>query len=63
MSETVHTFPVPDGWSPEQAWEHHTRGHLLPDTGDCTWTIMTIAGGERIGRHWIGGRLVTWEVA
>lgn len=26
---SVHTIPVPHGWSVEQAWEHLSRGHLF----------------------------------
>lgn len=27
---TVHTIPVPEGWSTEQAWEAIKRGDTLP---------------------------------
>lgn len=26
----IHTIPVPEGWSPEQAWEAIRRGVTLP---------------------------------
>ena len=32
----IHTIPVPQGWSVEQAWEAVVRGDLLPDD-EKTW--------------------------
>lgn len=53
MSERIHTFPVPTGWSPEQAWEHHSRGEKLPTDQGCYWVNLTT-------RY---GRLHRWEDA
>src|SRR5947209_5382997 len=45
LDRTVHTIPVPVGWSPEQTWEHLTRGNLLEHpNGDPAWTNVEIEG-------------------
>jgi hypothetical protein len=42
---TIHTIPVPDGWSPEQAWEAIKRGDLpLPEPPQGWANIETVAG-------------------
>lgn len=76
MSIHVHTFPVPEGWSPEQAWEAHSRGERLPtmdllnadasmdgliDDDRIRWVTLWIEGGSCVGQFWRGGRLVKWE--
>lgn len=63
MSEHVHTFPVPTGWSPEQAWEHHSRGERLPVDPAADWVNLVIRGGRQVGQFWRGGRLIRWEDA
>lgn len=60
-----HSIPVPVGWSPEQTWEHMSRGELLEHpNGDPAWTNVEVEGlttepipdGEKV----TGGRLVRW---
>jgi hypothetical protein len=42
---TIHTIPVPGGWSPEQAWEAIKRGDLPLPTPPKGWAnIETVAG-------------------
>ena len=66
MADTAfHVFPVPPGWSPEQAWEHHSRGNLLPTDEEPDWVTLEIEGGHFEGEpgaeFLIGGRLVRWH--
>ena len=65
MADTfISTFPVPPGWSPEQAWEHHSRGERLPTPPD-RWVNIQVEGGHFEGEpgaeFLIGGRLVRWR--
>lgn len=55
---TVHTINVPPGWSPEQAWEHISRGHRLPEI-EGEWVSLEIDGGAPDAQgFWRDGRLV-----
>lgn len=63
MTEHLHTFPIPAGWSPEQAWEHHCRGQRLPIDRSARWVNLTIQGGAQDGPFWRGGKLIKWEDA
>lgn len=63
---SVHTIPVPRGWSPEQAWEHMVRGGFLEHPeGGPVWTnieaedvmLEPLPDGRR---RVAGGRLVRW---
>ena len=44
--ETIHTIPVPDGWSIEQAWEAITRGDRLPPDIPVTWANIRVKDGH-----------------
>jgi hypothetical protein len=57
----IHTFPVPPGWSPEQAWEVHSRGGLLPTDEEPNWVNLEIEGGELRNGFLMGGRLVAYH--
>lgn len=70
MKTSIHTVPLPAGWSPEQTWEHLSRGGLLehpPGTReeDLEWVNLEIEGVtyETTGmgtERTTGGRLVRW---
>ena len=38
---SIHTIPVPRGWSVEQAWEAISRGDLLTDP-DPDWGVVRV---------------------
>jgi hypothetical protein len=41
----VHVIPVPLGWSPEQAWEHISRGLTLDNPyGEPNWAVVEVEG-------------------
>ena len=42
---SIHTIPVPHGWSPEQAWEAIARGDTLTDP-QPTWANVEIVDGR-----------------
>lgn len=43
----LHVIPVPQGWSPEQAWEAISRGDLLTDP-DPDWSIIRTESGRMV---------------
>lgn len=43
----VHTIPVPQGWSPEQAWEAIKRGDVLTDP-EPAWANVRVVDGRFI---------------
>lgn len=47
-SEKVHTIPVPDGWSIEQAWEVIKRGDRIPPNIPVTWANIIEKDGHLI---------------
>lgn len=58
---TVHTIPVPPGWSVEQAWECISRSERLPTNypeSECGWTSVVVEGYTDDGTFVTGGRLV-----
>ena len=48
MSRTIHTIPVPRGWSVEQAWEAIQRGDLLTDPEPQGWANVEVHSGRMI---------------
>ena len=42
----VHTIPVPEGWSAEQAWEAILRGDACPN-GPMTWDNIYVGPSDR----------------
>lgn len=48
MSDVVHTIPVPEGWSVEQAWEAISRGDKLPTQKGCSWANVIVRDGVRV---------------
>ena len=58
---TIHTIPVPKGWSAEQAWESIVRGEELKHPlGEPDWAVVEVEGLEIRGAKVTGGRLVRW---
>lgn len=60
-SQSVHTIPVPPGWSVEQAWETISRSELLPTDypeSECGWASVVVEGYTDDGTFVTGGRLV-----
>lgn len=58
---SVHTIPVPPGWSAEQAWECISRSERLPTNypeSACQWTSIRVEGYTSEGEFVTGGRLV-----
>jgi hypothetical protein len=47
MSSALHVIPVPQGWSPEQAWEAIKRGDLLTDP-EPDWSIVRTENGRMV---------------
>jgi hypothetical protein len=45
VKREIHTIPVPDGWSVEQAWEAITRGDELTDP-EPMWANVLLRDGE-----------------
>jgi hypothetical protein len=45
-NETIHTIPVPDGWSIEQAWETIRRADILPSDIPVTWASIVVKDGH-----------------
>lgn len=48
---TIHVMPVPEGWSPEQAWEAFKRGDLPLPEPPQGWAIIETRGGEFVRLH------------
>lgn len=50
---SIHTIPVPHGWTPEQAWEHIARGGIhisgLSAKRPCSWANVRITNGHYQG--------------
>jgi hypothetical protein len=64
---SIHTIPVPAGWSPEQAWEHLSRGNRFEDAPrndddfdarGWRWASLEIDGALINADRIIDGRLV-----
>ena len=49
MTESIHTIPVPQGWSVEQAWEAITREDPLPKGRPACWVNIVCEGKKFIG--------------
>lgn len=46
-AQHVHTFPVPPGWTDDEAWEWLCQGLLLPTTDEpAHWTNYMCDGEE-----------------
>jgi hypothetical protein len=45
VTEEKHTIPVPEGWSPEIAWEHIKNNQLIPE-GKVMWYNVIIRDGK-----------------
>lgn len=45
MNTTVHTIPVPVGWSVEMAWEAISRGDPLPPGEPAGWKSIVVHDG------------------
>jgi hypothetical protein len=45
-ADGVHTIPVPEGWSIEQAWETINRGEGMPVDGGVRWANVKVEGGR-----------------
>jgi len=45
--KSIHTIPVPDGWSIEQAWEAISRGDKLPINTQY-WANVEVDKHERL---------------
>lgn len=49
---SVHTIPVPFGWSPEQAWEAISRGNEIT-AEDVSWANVMVRDGVLVS--WCDG--------
>ena len=47
--QTIHTIPVPAGWSVEQAWEAISRGDELPASPEGTWANVLVEADRLVG--------------
>ena len=50
MSEHVHTFPVPPGWTDDEAWEWICQGLTLPTTEEPDHWCNYVCDGEECRR-------------
>lgn len=57
---TIHTLFIPEGQSPEQVWEHLSRGQATEahEATPGTWVNLEIEGLRTEGDRVTGGRLV-----
>lgn len=53
MGTTIHTIPVPRGWSVEQAWEAIRRGDKLTDP-EPSWVNIESLDGQFV--RWLDAR-------
>ena len=50
MSQHVHTFPVPPGWTDDEAWEWICQGLTLPTTEEPDHWCNYVCDGEECRR-------------